>query len=89
MIDIMGFVNGIAYMDFRKATDRLCSGLAHEKLAKELGVSVATVRQARLRDDAKAHRGAPEDWERTVISLAEKRIVEYRDLIAELQTDKK
>ncbi len=75
-------------MDFRRATDCLCNGLSHEVLAKTLGVSVAAVRQARLREDAKAHRSPPLGWQRTIISLAEKRIVECRDLIADLRTDK-
>lgn len=67
-------------MDFREATESLCAGVSHEELAKALGVSVATVRQARLRSDAKAHRSPPDRWKATVRQLAEKRLSEYRHL---------
>ncbi len=39
---------------FRKATDELFSVISHEELAKALGCSVATIRQARLAEGAKA-----------------------------------
>ena len=51
-----------AYMDFREATDGLFARIDHEELAKALGVSVASIRQARLRDDAQAYRQPPGEW---------------------------
>lgn len=72
-------------MNFREATENLCAGVSHEDLAKVLGVSVATVRQARLRPDAKAHRSPPDDWESAVIRLAEERLSQYRELIDKLK----
>jgi transposase len=75
-------------MNFREATENLCAGLSHEDLAKALGVSIATVRQARLRPDAKAHRSPPEDWESAVIRLAEERLFRYRELIERLRAAK-
>jgi len=74
-------------MDFRKATDDLCDGLSHEELAKALGVSVASVRQARLKAAAKAHREPPANWKQAVIKLAEQRLGHYRRLITEVQDD--
>ena len=68
-------------MDFREATESLCSGLSHEELARALGVSVATVRQARLRPDAKAHRSPPGHWKTAIIRLAEERASQYRQLV--------
>jgi hypothetical protein len=76
-------------MDFREATDNLCDGISHEQLAKALGVSVATVRQARLRADAKAHRDAPREWRDIVIRLAEERVWHYRKLIEEIRRDRR
>ena len=35
-------------MNFREATDGLFSRVSHEDLARALGVSVASIRQARL-----------------------------------------
>jgi hypothetical protein len=72
-------------MDFREATENLCIGVSHEELAKALGVSVATIRQARLRPDAKAHRSPPGDWKAAVIRLAEKRASLYRQLAETLK----
>jgi hypothetical protein len=91
MIDGTAVVNGFAYigiprMDFKAATDELCEGITHEALARALGVSVATIRQARLRAQAKAHRSPPENWEDAVIKLAGSQIRRYRNLISELHT---
>jgi hypothetical protein len=72
-------------MDFREATDGLFSRVDHEDLAKALGVSVASIRQARLKSDANAHRAPPEDWRHAVIRLAEERVWHYRRLIEALR----
>lgn len=71
-------------MDFRKATDELLSCISHKELADALGVSVATVRQARLDDSANAHRAAPEGWERPVKKLAEQKANHFRRLAEKL-----
>ncbi len=72
-------------MDFREATESLCAGISHEELAKALGVSVATIRQARLRPDAAAHRSPPANWKDAVIRLAEERERRYRHLLERLR----
>lgn len=72
-------------MNFREATESLCAGVSHQELAEALGVSVATVRQARLRSDAKAHRSPPGDWRTALRPLAEKRLTEYRKLLESLK----
>ena len=74
-------------MDFRKATESLCAGISHEELARALGVSVATIRQARLRPDAKAHRSPPGNWRETLRRLAEQRATQYQRLMNELDED--
>ena len=74
-------------MNFREATDELCDVVSHEELAKALGVSVATVRQARLRSDAKAHRSPPEDWKGAVTRLAKERLDHYRMLVTRLTNE--
>ena len=80
-----GVVNWDAYMNFRDATDRLFSYIRHEDLAKALGVSVASIRQARLDSKANAHRTPPPEWERAVIRLAEQRVWTFRKLIEEIR----
>ena len=89
IVDTFLAVNRTAYLDFRKATDILCDTISHDTLANALGVSVATVRQARLRSDAKAHRGPPREWRETIIRLAEERVWHYRKLIEEIRRDRR
>lgn len=74
-------------MKFREATDDLFSRVSHEDLARVLGVSVASIRQARLDQHAGAHRAPPQNWEQAIASIAEKRIVHYRKLIARLNLE--
>ncbi len=76
-------------MTFRSATDELLAGISHEELANALGVSVATVRQARLTDDAKAHRSPPEGWETAVLRLADAKAQHFDWLAARLRADAK
>lgn len=74
-------------MDFKKATDELFQGVNQAALAKSLGVSLPAIRQARLSDQARAHRSPPREWRRAVIRLAEEQVWHYRKLIEALRTD--
>lgn len=87
IIDIKASVNHTAYMNFKKATDGLFDRVSHEDLARALGISVATIRQARLSQQANAYRSPPDDWEEAVIRLAKERISHYQRLIDGLQHD--
>ncbi len=60
-------------MDFKKATEELMAGMTRGQIADALGVSEATVRQARLDDTANAHRNPPVGWEAKVAKLAKQR----------------
>jgi hypothetical protein len=85
---MLRLVNASAYkMNFKKATDSLFFRIGHRELAKRLGVSVATIRQARLRPDASAHRTAPENWREAVVRIAEAQIMRYRKLIDEMRQE--
>jgi hypothetical protein len=72
-------------MDFRTATDALLDSTSHEALAKSLGVSVATVRQARLAPSAKAHRSPPAGWESVILRLAKQRLTYFKRLVERLE----
>jgi hypothetical protein len=72
-------------MNFKNATDRLFSRIDHKDLAKALGVSVASIRQARLRPDAIAHRSPPPDWENALLRLAEEQVGHFRKLLEEMR----
>jgi hypothetical protein len=81
MIDKPPLVKHSAYMNFKEATDGLFDRISHEELAGALGVSVASIRQARLPEKAKAFRQPPAGWQDKVIRLSERRIMHYRQLI--------
>jgi len=72
-------------MDFKKTTDALLSRVDHSDLAKELGVSVALIRQARLRLDASGHRAPPANWQKAVLRLAEGRARHFSHLAERLR----
>jgi hypothetical protein len=76
---------GVHTMNFKEATDKLFARVDHATLARVLGVSVATVRQARLSASANAYRVAPEGWERAVVCLAEKHASDFRGLAQKLR----
>lgn len=71
-------------MDFKGATDYLFDSVSHDELAKKIGVSIASIRQARLSNTAKAHREPPRGWEKATVALARARIAELENLIATL-----
>jgi hypothetical protein len=78
-------VNADIYMKFREAVDALCASLSHQDVAKALGVSLQTIRQARMKEDSKSFREPPKNWERALIRLAENRIAYYRKLVERLR----
>lgn len=75
-------------MHFKEATDRLFDYVNQSALAKGLGVSLASIRQARLSETAQAHRTPPKEWRNVVLRLAEERVWHYRRLIEDLRQQK-
>ena len=74
-------------MTFKEATDELFKRVDHAELAEAMGVSIASIRQARLAPNAKALREPPKDWRYAVIRLSERRIMECRQLIEHLRKE--
>jgi hypothetical protein len=68
-------------MDFKEASSRLTDGYSLADIAKEAGVSEATVRRARLDPESSAYRPPPADWRTVIIRLAEGRIARLQQLI--------
>jgi DNA-binding GntR family transcriptional regulator len=75
-------------MNFKEATDGLFDRIDHAELAEALGVSVASIRQARLSKNAKAYREPPPGWENAVAQLATAQIRHYRELVELLKEGK-
>jgi hypothetical protein len=59
-------------MDFDKATDELMGGLTRATIAKGLGCSLSSVRQAKLGKGNAGRRSPPQGWEAKLAGLAEK-----------------
>lgn len=72
-------------MDFKEATDRLTDRIGHDDVAHAAGVSVQTVRQARLDEGHVNHRPPPENWRSVVARLARERGGELVRLAEELE----
>lgn len=73
-------------MNFKKTTDDLFASVSHDDLAEAVGVSVATIRQARLDEEAKAHRSPPAGWQKGALKLAEARAKHFERLAERLRT---
>jgi hypothetical protein len=60
-------------MDFKTATDRVAGCISHAEIAEAAGVSVQTIRQARLDPSAPGHRPPPARWREVLAELARER----------------
>jgi hypothetical protein len=60
-------------MDFKTATDRVAGCISHAEIAEAAGVSVQTIRQARLDPSAPGHRPPPANWREVLARLAKTR----------------
>jgi hypothetical protein len=74
-------------MDFKTATDRLTACISHAEIADAAGVSVQSIRQARLDQNNPNHRPPPDAWENAVIRLAKEKRRELKELIEQLRRD--
>jgi hypothetical protein len=72
-------------MNFKEATDALFERISHEDLADALGISVASIRQARLSPDANAFREPPKGWEEAVLQLAKKRLARDQRIVVQME----
>ena len=70
---------------FRKTTDDLFETVSDDELAKALGCSVATIRQARRDEGSASYRSPPKGWEKIVLELAEQKIDKLKRLVAKLR----
>jgi hypothetical protein len=74
-------------MDFREATDQLCTAITHEDVARSLGVSVQSIRQARMNGNSTGQRKPPDNWEDALVTLARNRIGYLERLIVQLESE--
>ena len=72
-------------MDFIQATGLLKRPLRDDEIAEQTGVSVQTIRQARLDPGNPNHRPAPAGWEGAVARLARERSKQLAELAEEIE----
>jgi hypothetical protein len=75
-------------MEFREALDKLGERVTHDEVAEALGVSVASVRQYTLAEEARAHRSPPAGGPEVLSRLARARGEELIELAQALQMRK-
>lgn len=74
-------------MDFKTATDRVSGCISHAEIAAAMGVSLQTVRQARMDFSAPGHRPAPAGWQVVLAQLARERSKELSVFADELNPE--
>ena len=72
-------------MNFRLATDELLAHPTLQDLADTLRVSVQSIRQARADRESAAYREPPPEWEKGVLSVAERAAAHYQRLAKKLR----
>ena len=72
-------------MDFKAATDRIAAYVSHTEIAEAAGISVQSIRQARLDPSNPNYRSPPAGWEKVLLRLARERSKHLKTLIEELE----
>lgn len=72
-------------MDFKTATDRVAGCISHAEIAEAAGVSVQTIRQARLDPSAPGHRPPPAGWQEVLTRLARERSQQLTEFADQLE----
>jgi hypothetical protein len=74
-------------MDFKTATDRVGGCITHGEIAEAAGVSIQTIRQARMDPESTSYRKPPPGWQGSLARLARQRSEELAALADELETN--
>lgn len=72
-------------LSFTEATDILVGDLNHESIAEAAGVSVQSIRQARLNPRNPNYRSPPRGWEAAIARLALARCKQLKALVSDLE----
>lgn len=72
-------------MDFRTAANIIGRQITTADMAKAVGMSDHSVRQARLIEGAPGYRTPPKEWETALVRLARERIAELEAIVRELE----
>ena len=72
-------------MDFKKITDALYARITSDDLAKEAGVPVQSMRQARMDPEKGGKRPPPPGWAQAALRLAEKQAKHFQKLAEKIR----
>lgn len=72
-------------MDFRTAANILGRQITTADMAKAVGMSNHSVRQARLIQGAAGYRTPPKEWETALVRLARERIAELEAFVHQIE----
>lgn len=72
-------------MDFKTATDRVAGCITHAAIAEAAGVSIQTIRQARMDLNSPSYRQPPVHWREVLCRLARERAAELQAFASQLE----
>lgn len=72
-------------MDFKTATDRVAGCISHAEIADAAGVSIQTIRQARMDPTSSSYRNPPVGWRAVIARLVRERANELFELANSLE----
>lgn len=72
-------------MDFKAATDRVAGCITHLDIAEAAGVSIQTIRQARMDPDSPSYRNPPASWRNVLANLARERAKQLEQFALEIE----
>lgn len=73
-------------MDFKTATDRVGGCITHAEIAAACGVSIQTIRQARMHPESSSYRNPPAGWQAVLGQLARRKatdLLAFADAVAQ------
>lgn len=73
-------------MDFKTATDRVAGCISHAEIAEAAGVSIQTIRQARMDPTSSSYRNPPAGWQGVLALLLRERARELQE-VADVLSD--
>jgi hypothetical protein len=76
-------------MDFKTATDQVAGCISHAEIAEAAGVSIQTIRQARMDPASPSYRPPPKGWQVAVAHLIRQRVDDLLNLAASLERAQK
>lgn len=72
-------------MDFKTATDRIAGCISHAEIAEAAGVSIQTIRQARMDPSSPSFRNPPAGWQAVLARLARERSRELAEFATQVE----